>query len=68
MLDGSCRTPIAGHARIVDGAIHFRGMVLAVDGSEAHEIRGHGSAGEAGALGEASGRDLLSRLPRGIPQ
>jgi hydroxymethylbilane synthase len=63
VLDGSCRTPIAGHAQIVAGAIHFRGMVLSVDGSEANEIRGRGSMEEAAFLGEATGRELLSRSP-----
>ena len=33
-LDGSCRTPIAGYCRIVDGAIDFRGMILRPDGSQ----------------------------------
>ena len=39
VLDGSCRTPIAGHARIVSGKLDFRGMVLRADGSESFEVR-----------------------------
>src|SRR5690554_2777304 len=35
-LDGSCRTPIAGHARIEGGAVAFRGMILTPDGTEVH--------------------------------
>src|SRR5690606_32286107 len=37
VLDGSCRTPIAGHARIIGGALEIRGLVLRPDGSEALE-------------------------------
>jgi len=66
VLDGSCRTPIAGHARIVDGAIDFRGMVLRVDGSETFEVSARGGVEAAARLGHDAGRDLLSRLPAGI--
>jgi hydroxymethylbilane synthase len=33
-LDGSCRTPIAGLARVEDGEIRFRGELLSPDGRE----------------------------------
>jgi hydroxymethylbilane synthase len=33
-LDGSCRTPIAGLARVEGGMLSFRGEVLAPDGSD----------------------------------
>ena len=32
-LDGSCRTPIAALAEIMDGGLNFRGEVIAKDGS-----------------------------------
>ena len=32
-LDGNCKTPIAGQARIVDGKILFRGLIAMPDGS-----------------------------------
>ena len=38
VLDGSCRTPIAGLARVRGEKIHFRGMVLAPDGQTEHDI------------------------------
>ncbi|MGB6321381.1 MAG: hydroxymethylbilane synthase, partial [Xanthobacteraceae bacterium] len=38
VLDGSCRTPIAGHARIIDGRLRFRGLIAKTDGSEALEV------------------------------
>jgi hydroxymethylbilane synthase len=66
VLDGSCRTPIAGHAWLIEGVLNFRGMVLAVDGSEAHEVRGRGAPGEGAEIGEAMGRELLDRLPKGL--
>ena len=66
VLDGSCRTPIAGHARLVGGRIHLRGMVLRADGSETFEVSLRGASDEAAQLGEAAGRDLLARLPAGV--
>jgi len=33
-LDGTCRSPIAGHATYADGRLTFRGEVLAPDGSD----------------------------------
>ncbi len=66
VLDGSCKTPIAGHARLAAGALTFRGAVYRVDGSEAFEAQGKGGAGDAAAIGEAAGRELLARLPKGV--
>ena len=63
VLDGSCRTPIAGHAIVTDGAVAFRGMILNPDGSEAHETRRRGSRAEAAALGADAGRELKARAP-----
>lgn len=66
VLDGSCRTPIAGHARKLDGRLTFRGAVFRVDGSEVFEVEAAGSPAEAAALGEGAGRELLARLPKGV--
>jgi hydroxymethylbilane synthase len=60
-LDGSCRTPIAGHARISAGALHFRGMILKPDGSEAFETTRTGDIGEAEKLGADAGGELRAR-------
>jgi hydroxymethylbilane synthase len=62
-LDGSCRTPIAGYARLTSGRIDFRGQVLRLDGSEAFEIVASGEAAEGRRLGDEAGRKLLGRLP-----
>ena len=61
VLDGSCRTPIAGHARVAGGTVAFRGLILRPDGSEALETSRRGEAAEAGALGADAGRELKGR-------
>lgn len=66
ILDGSCRTPIAGHASLSGTDLEFRGLVLAPDGSDAVETLARGSAGLAARLGEDAGRDLLARAPAHI--
>ena len=65
VLDGSCRTPIAGHARVADGRLTFRGMVLRPDGSEVFEVEASRAADDAERIGAEAGRDLLGRLPPG---
>ena len=61
VLDGSCRTPIAGHARIDDGVVRFRGMILRPDGGAAFETSREGRREEAAALGADAGRELRRR-------
>jgi hydroxymethylbilane synthase len=61
VLDGSCRTPIAGYARVAGGTVAFRGLILRPDGSEAHETSRNGAAAEAAALGADAGRELKGR-------
>jgi hydroxymethylbilane synthase len=61
VLDGSCRTPIAGHARASDGMIRFRGMIIRPDGSEAHEAAREGRCAAAAELGADAGRELKDR-------
>jgi hydroxymethylbilane synthase len=66
VLDGSCRTPIAGHAEVEDGAIRFRGMIAKTDGSEALEVARQGRRADAEALGADAGRELKSRAGPGF--
>lgn len=61
VLDGSCRTPIAGHARVEAGTISFRGLILRPDGSEAHETARTGALLDAVKLGADAGHELKSR-------
>ena len=65
-LDGSCRTPIAGHARVRNGRLDFRGMILRTDGSESFEAQASGAAAEGARIGLEAGRDILRRAPRAM--
>jgi hydroxymethylbilane synthase len=60
-LDGSCRTPIAGLARLEGGDLHFHGMVLLPDGSEAHAARSSGPAAAAMSIGDKVAEELIAR-------
>lgn len=60
-LDGSCRTPIAGLARIEGGSIRFSGMVLTPDGQTVHTVSASGPADDAVALGRSAGDDIRSK-------
>ncbi len=62
VLDGSCRTPIAGHATLAaDGALHLRGMILKPDGSQVIATERTGAAADAAALGKDAGLELKRR-------
>jgi hydroxymethylbilane synthase len=61
VLDGSCRTPIAGHARIDAGGIAFRGLILRPDGSEALETTRAGTIADGERLGHDAGLELKRR-------
>jgi len=61
VLDGSCRTPIGGHATISGGRLRFRGMVVKPDGSEAFEVTREGNVRDAEKLGADAGGELKGR-------
>ncbi len=61
VLDGSCRTPIAGLARIDGNSIAFTGEILRPDGSESHVAHRSGTVAEAEALGRDAGAELKAR-------
>lgn len=54
-LDGSCRTPFAGHAVIVGSELTFYGLVLKPDGTDSHEISLEGKASDAAMIGKEAG-------------
>jgi hydroxymethylbilane synthase len=58
VLDGSCRTPIGGHARVSDGIVRFRGIIAKPDGSAAFEVSREGRREQAAELGADAGREL----------
>ncbi len=57
-LDGSCRTPLAGHAILTGDRIHFRGHALTLDGVHCFETTRDGSAGDAARLGTDAGEEV----------
>ena len=61
LLDGSCRTPIAGYCRVEGDRIHFRGMIISPDGREAFETERRGARSEAAALGADAAQELRRR-------
>ena len=62
VLDGSCRTPIAGHAILAPGGqLHLRGLIVKPDGSELLAAERHGAAGDAEAMGRDVGHELKRR-------
>jgi hydroxymethylbilane synthase len=63
VLDGSCRTPIAGHAVLDGDALRFRGLILRPDGSQVFETTRVGARGDAVALGADAGAELKGRAP-----
>jgi hydroxymethylbilane synthase len=65
-LEGSCRTPIAGLARLEAGRLQLRGEVLRADGSERFDIAAESAPADAERLGREAGRDLAARLPVGV--
>lgn len=60
-LEGSCRTPIAGYAELVDGKLHMRGEILSTDGSNAHaaDVICEADATLAPVAGERVARSVL---------
>jgi hydroxymethylbilane synthase len=63
VLDGSCRTPIGGHAVLDGDKLSFRGMILRPDGRETFETTRSGRRSEAVALGADAGAELKRRAP-----
>jgi len=57
-LDGNCKTPIAGQARIVDGKIQFRGLIAMPDGSLKYETESEGAVEDATEIGRKAGEKL----------
>jgi hydroxymethylbilane synthase len=57
-LDGSCKTPIAGHASLSGDALQFRGLIARPDGAAAHDISGVGERSNAVKIGAEAGRKL----------
>jgi hydroxymethylbilane synthase len=64
VLDGSCKTPIAGFATLADGHVTLKGLVLSPDGRRAFE--GSETGADPVAVGQALGRRIKAELPPDI--
>jgi hydroxymethylbilane synthase len=66
-LDGSCRTPIGGHARLLPGGeLVLTGLVARADGSFLLKRHLAGAAGEAERIGAELGASLRADSPADI--
>lgn len=65
VLDGSCKTPIAGYARQTgDGRMRFEGCALSPDGSQRFDVARLETVADlttAEAVGRAAGAEMLAR-------
>jgi len=66
VLDGSCRTPIAGHAMLDGGQLWLRALVARPDGSEVIATERRGNKGDGQAMGVDAGRELRRRAGPGF--
>jgi hydroxymethylbilane synthase len=66
ILDGSCRTPIGGLARLDGARLTLDGLVAMPDGSALHRRRDEGSADDPVALGRAVGAALRAAAGPGF--
>ncbi len=65
-MEGSCRTPIAGHAVIRSGEMFFRGQILSVDGSMSYEASRMGPPDDAVDIGLAAADEILTQADPAI--
>jgi hydroxymethylbilane synthase len=66
-LDGSCRTPIGGYARLLpNGDLHLSGLVARPDGSFLLRRELQGNAADATRMGTELGASLRADGPRDI--
>jgi hydroxymethylbilane synthase len=65
-LDGSCRTPIGGHAVIDDDRLQLRGLVIELDGARVWTVERDGQVQAAEQIGREAGLYLLDLVPSGI--
>lgn len=66
VLDGSCRTPIAGYARVGGGRLSFSGMILRPDGREVHSVERDGVPADAEAIGRDAGQSVRAKAGPGF--
>mgnify|MGYP002803562104 CR=1 FL=1 len=57
-LDGNCKTPIAGQAKVIDGELHLRGLVASPDGQRIFKTERKGKVSEATEIGHDAGMEI----------
>lgn len=58
-LDGNCRTPIAGQAKIIEGnTLVFEGIISKPDGTDMIRVKTQGSAADAVSLGRKAALEI----------
>ncbi len=63
VLDGSCRTPIAGHAELAHGGrLRFRGLVLTPDGAKHWRTESQSVIDDAVRMGREAGEELRAQI------
>ncbi len=62
-LDGSCRTPIGAHARVLDGEVHLTGLVARPDGRFLLRRDSRGPVSDAARIGTELGTSLKADSP-----
>jgi hydroxymethylbilane synthase len=60
-LEGSCRTPIAGHSVLEGGRLSFRGELLSTDGKLAYAVSRTAPPQQAHDLGVAAADEILGK-------
>lgn len=65
-LDGSCHTPVGGHARLEGGKLHLKALLAEVDGSLILQTERVGSVDDALGLGKDAGLELRARARPGF--
>lgn len=61
-LDGNCRTPIAGQAKIVEGKLVFEGLIAKVDGTTIFRTSRTGAPADAVKMGTEAGEELKAKV------
>jgi hydroxymethylbilane synthase len=65
-LQGSCQSPIAGHAEIAGGRVHLRGVIGTPDGQEIYRGVHDGAVADVRAVGTALANRLLDAGARAL--
>ncbi len=65
-LGGSCKTPVAGYARLDGLLLRLDGILLSEDGRESYQATASGDPADAAGIGREAGVDILRKAPAGF--